>query len=70
MTTKPENVAYMTCSKCLVEKQAEYFYKRGKICCNCNNEKRRQKYKNDEEYRTKLIKPKLCKINQHYLQSL
>ena len=56
MTTKPENVAYMTCSKCLVEKQAEYFYKRGKICCNCNNEKRRQKYKNDEEYRKKLIK--------------
>ena len=55
MTTKPENVTYITCSKCLVEKQEENFYKRGKICCNCNNETRRQKYKNDEEHRQKLI---------------
>jgi len=56
MTTKPENVTYRTCSKCLFEKQENCFYKRGKICCDCNNEKRRQKYKNDEEYRKKLIK--------------
>jgi hypothetical protein len=56
MTTKPENVTYTTCSKCLVEKQVQYFYTRGKICCDCNNEKRRQKYKNDDEYRIKLIK--------------
>jgi hypothetical protein len=56
MTTKPENVAYITCSKCFIEKQEEKFYKRGKICCDCNNEKRRQKYKNDEEHRIKLIK--------------
>jgi hypothetical protein len=56
MDTKPENVTYKTCSNCLIEKQTEDFYKRGKICCNCNNEKRRQKYKDDEEYRKKLIK--------------
>lgn len=55
MTTKPINVALITCSKCLFEKQSEHFYKHGKICCDCNNEKRRQKYKNDEEYRKKLI---------------
>ena len=56
MTTKPENVTYLTCSKCLIEKQEINFYKHGKICCDCNNEKRRQKYKNDEEHRKKLIK--------------
>jgi len=56
MNTKPENVAYMTCSKCLIEKQTGDFYKSGKICCDCNNERRRLKYKNDEEYRKKLIK--------------
>jgi len=56
MTTKPENDTYKTCSKCLVEKHSENFYKRGKICCNCKNEKRRQKYQNDEKYREKLIK--------------
>lgn len=56
MTTKPENVAYMTCSKCLVEKSPDKFYKRGKTCSDCNNEKRRQRYNNDEEYRKKLIK--------------
>ena len=56
MTTKPENVAYITCSKCLIEKQTDKFYKHGKICCDCNNEKRRLKYKNDEEHRKKLIK--------------
>ena len=56
MTTKPENVAYLKCSKCFIEKQTEHFYKRSKICCDCNNEKRRLKYKNDEEHRKKLIK--------------
>ena len=56
MSTKPENVAYITCSKCLIEKQLDKFYKRGQICCDCNNEKRRQKYKNDEQHRQKLIK--------------
>ena len=47
MTTKLENVAYIACSKCFLEKQEEQFYKRGKICCDCNNEKRRQKYKKE-----------------------
>ncbi len=54
--TKPENVASIKCSKCLVEKTISEFYKRGKICCSCNNEKRREKYKNNEEHRKKLIK--------------
>jgi hypothetical protein len=56
MTTKLENVTLLTCSKCLIEKTCEQFYKRGKICCDCNNEKRRLKYKTDEEHRKKLIK--------------
>jgi len=56
MDTKPENVAYKTCSKCSFEKQEICFYNRGKICRDCNNEKRRQKYNNDEEHRKKLIK--------------
>lgn len=56
MTTKPDNVTYITCSKCFIEKQDVSFYKRGKICCDCNNERRREKYKTDEEHRKKLIK--------------
>jgi hypothetical protein len=48
-STKLENVASIKCSKCLVEKT-------GKICCICNNEKRREKYKNNEEYRKRIIK--------------
>jgi hypothetical protein len=55
-TTKPENVAQKNCSKCNKDKTIDKFYKRGSICCECNNSKRRQKYKNDEEYRKKLIK--------------
>ena len=54
-TTKPENVTLINCSKCLVTKQACHFYKYGKTCCDCNNERRRLKYNNDEEYRKKLI---------------
>ena len=42
--TKPDNVASITCSKCLIEKTIAEFYKRGKICCKCNNEKRRENY--------------------------
>lgn len=54
-TTKPINVAYKICSKCEVSKNLEKFYKCGSICCECNNSKRRQKYKEDEEHRKKLI---------------
>jgi len=56
MTTKPENVAHKICSKCEEAKTSEEFYKRGLICCECNNSKRRQKYKDNEEYRKKIIK--------------
>ena len=55
-STKLETVAYKTCSNCSQEKKLEQFYKKGTICCDCNNYKRRQKYKNDEEHRKKLIK--------------
>jgi hypothetical protein len=54
--TKPKNVTYKICSKCDETKDLDKFYKRGLICCECNNIIRRQKYKNDEEYRKKLIK--------------
>ena len=56
-STKLENVAsHKICSNCAEDKTIDKFYKRGTICCNCNNEKRRHKYKNDEEYRKKVIK--------------
>ena len=54
--TKPENVAYKICSKCNETKKSDNFYKHGLTCRECNNFKRRQKYKNDEEHRHKLIK--------------
>jgi len=54
--TKPENVAQKTCSKCEECKTVDNFYKRGAICCECHNSSRRQKYKNNEEHRRKLIK--------------
>ena len=55
MTTKPENVAHIICSKCEIEKTTEHFYSKGKVCRECNNSKRRTKYQNDEEYRQKAI---------------
>ena len=55
MTTKPENDAYKICSKCEEYKNVEKFYIRGSICTECNNAKRRLKYKNDEGHRKKLI---------------
>jgi hypothetical protein len=55
MTTKPENVAYKICSKCEENKNIDKFYTRGSICCECSNTKRREKYKNDEDHRKKLI---------------
>lgn len=56
MTTKPENVTYVSCSKCEIEKLVTEFYGKGKICRDCNNSRRREKYNNDEEHRQKLIK--------------
>ena len=49
-TTKLENVTYKICSNCEENKNSDNFYKRGLICCECNNSKRRQKYKYNEEY--------------------
>jgi len=43
------------CSKCDETYSIENFYKIGNICKNCNNEKRRNKYKNDDEFRKKII---------------
>jgi hypothetical protein len=54
--TNPQKVTSFKCSKCLIEKTSIEFYRHGKICCNCNNEKRREQYKNNEEHRKKLIK--------------
>ena len=47
--TKPENVTYKICSNCKENKNSDNFYKHGLICCECNNSKRRQKYKDNEE---------------------
>jgi len=55
MTTKPENVTYKICSKCEEYKNIEKFYTRSAICRDCNNGKRRLKYKTDECHRKKLI---------------
>lgn len=56
--TKPQIVTHKVCSVCEETKTIEHFYKlgHGLVCRNCNNYKRRQRYKNDEEYRLKIIK--------------
>jgi hypothetical protein len=56
METKPLNVAHKKCSTCEKIKGINNFYKNKIICIECNNFKRREKYKNNEEYRKKLIK--------------
>jgi hypothetical protein len=57
MNTKPEIVtSHKTCSKCEETKTNDKFYKYGLVCCDCNNNKRREKYRNDEKYREKAIK--------------
>ena len=53
--TKPENVAYIICATCKENKPHDKFVKGRNICCNCNNANRRQKYKDNEEHRKKLI---------------
>jgi hypothetical protein len=55
MNTKPNNVAQKTCSKCNIIKTNDNYYNTGNVCCECNNLKRRTKYKNDEDYRKKAI---------------
>jgi hypothetical protein len=53
--TKLEIVKQKTCNKCNEVKNIINFYKKRAICSECNNYTRRQKYKNDEEHRKKLI---------------
>lgn len=43
------------CSKCNENKEYDKFLKNRTICKDCNNEMRRQKYNNNEEYRKKVI---------------
>jgi hypothetical protein len=52
--TKLESVK-KTCNNCKEVKNIINFYKDRAICIECNNFNRRQKYKNDEEHRKKLI---------------
>lgn len=56
MTTKPVIVTYVICSNCEIAKSSTEFYTKGKICRDCNNSKRRDKYKYNEEYRQTQIK--------------
>ena len=44
-----------TCSKCGITKLFDNFLKNTNICKDCNNLKRRLKYKTDQEYRKKSI---------------
>jgi hypothetical protein len=55
-STKPKNVTYKFCSNCEENKPTDKFYKSGVNCSICHNNKRREKYKNNEEHRKKLIK--------------
>jgi hypothetical protein len=54
-TTKPESVAHKCCSKCDKSKELCEFYATGRVCRECNNLKRRDKYKLDDTHRHKLI---------------
>jgi hypothetical protein len=56
MDTKPESVTYKKCSTCESLKSINNFYKNRSMCSECNNFKRREKYKNNEEHRKKIIK--------------
>ena len=55
MCTKPVNVAYKICSNCGESETYESYYKTGSKCVECRNFSRREKYKNNEEHRKKLI---------------
>lgn len=54
--TKPEKVASNSCSRCDNTKSLDKFYRNSAICRDCHNISRREKYKNNEEHRQKLIK--------------
>jgi len=54
--TKPENVENIICNNCKENKSPANFYNRQTICSECFNFKRRQKYKDNEEYRKNIIK--------------
>jgi ethanolamine utilization protein EutQ (cupin superfamily) len=56
IATKPKNVTYKICSVCKEKKTSDMFYTTRVTCCECINSKRREKYKNDEEHRKKIIK--------------
>jgi hypothetical protein len=56
MDTKPENVTSKICKICNENKPLDKFYSKSSSCRDCHNFKRREKYKNDEEHRKKLIK--------------
>jgi len=43
------------CKKCSSEIQTETFYYKKGVCADCSNLARREKYKNDENYRKKMI---------------
>jgi hypothetical protein len=51
--TKPESVK--TCNKCGITKNLSLFLTTHNICKDCNNERRRNKYKENEEHRKTLI---------------
>jgi hypothetical protein len=51
--TKPESVK--TCIKCGITKDIKLCLKTHNVCNDCNNLKRREKYKNNEDLRKKLI---------------
>lgn len=51
--TKPMNVKL--CSKCGITKDVSLCLTTHNVCKDCNNQRRRDKYKNDEERRKKII---------------
>ena len=46
---------YKICNNCFTQKDASYFIRSKTICKDCNNNKRRTLYIDNEEHRKKLI---------------
>ena len=61
--TKPENVKI--CSKCNIEKNITQFPKKRTQCKDCDNEIKRIKYKNNEEYRIKRNEQRRSQYNNN-----